>query len=390
MSPVGPARRRADEFQRLLEGTSSSAGSSRELVELATFARELEQVPEVRPSASFTADLRERLMAAAATHLTPEPPPQLGRRSRVRVQEKLTVGGPGPAARRRRNRRVTVVVATLAVIGGATGTAVASQNALPGDVLYPLKRAIEDVNTGMVSGDYARGAAQLSRADNRLGEVWSMVDSDEPVNDGDIRSAFEGFADQSNRGADLLMQDFRDTRQRTSIQLIRDFTNSRIDELASLEPRVPDDARPALTDAADTLVQIDQAASALCADPGCGSGIGELPPSLLDDQAISASEELLPKLGPAPQESIEADKDDPGVELPPDAPPNLTGTADDEPEPGDDPTSGSGGDPDDEQSDLGDTLNNPTDDPTPDQGSSGGILGDLLGGLLDGASGNSN
>ena len=49
--------------------------------------------------------------------------------------------------------------------------AVAAQTALPGDSLYPVKRAIEDTRTGLASGDTAKGARLLANARGRLDEV---------------------------------------------------------------------------------------------------------------------------------------------------------------------------------------------------------------------------
>ena len=52
--------------------------------------------------------------------------------------------------------------------------AVAAQSALPGDALYPLKRAIENAETGFSVSDEAKGSTILGNASGRLDEVDAL------------------------------------------------------------------------------------------------------------------------------------------------------------------------------------------------------------------------
>ena len=50
-----------------------------------------------------------------------------------------------------------VALGAFAIIGATTSMAVASQSAIPGDALYPVKRAIENTQAGFSVGDDAKG-----------------------------------------------------------------------------------------------------------------------------------------------------------------------------------------------------------------------------------------
>ena len=122
----------------------------------------LRSVPEPQARPEFVADLRERLMLAAAAELTPVGPP--GERDDV---ARLTI----KPARTRRERRFGVALGAVAIVGATTSMAVASQGAIPGDALYPVKRAIENTQAGFSVGDDAKGETILGNASERLDEV---------------------------------------------------------------------------------------------------------------------------------------------------------------------------------------------------------------------------
>jgi hypothetical protein len=67
-----------------------------------------------------------------------------------------------------------VLVAVL-TIAGAGGTAVASESARPGDILFPIDRAIEDARLALVLSDDARTTLARSFADERLTEFRDIV-----------------------------------------------------------------------------------------------------------------------------------------------------------------------------------------------------------------------
>jgi len=125
-----------------------------------------------KPSPGFRADLRAQLVAVTprlvAEGLTPVDAPVTpsGTWRRVRA-----------AVHRMPLRRPLTVIGTLVIIFGVllTGAVWLSSNTLPGDSLYGLKRASENVQLSLTSGPGARGKEYLTLAKRRADEVSSLL-----------------------------------------------------------------------------------------------------------------------------------------------------------------------------------------------------------------------
>ena len=149
MAPV--FARRADEFAALVEGTST--GGRDRHAQLLDGRRPAAGCPRPGSEAGVpggparTADGRGRHRPGAGHR-------PVARRT---TEQRLTLR---PAARRTsRDRRLAVAVGSLALLGAAASVTVGAQVALPGDTLYPMKRAIEDVRTDLAVGDARTGSA---------------------------------------------------------------------------------------------------------------------------------------------------------------------------------------------------------------------------------------
>lgn len=262
MTPVFTARKRAEEFHSLLEGTPGQQPDAR-YANLLALVGDLRETPRVEARPEFVADLRARLLVEAETALDPQ----------LQVEDRLTVAPRDPAARRR-DRRVAAAVAGIALVGSSTGMAVAAQSALPGDTLYPLKRVMEDAKTGITLDDDAKGQALLDNASGRLQEVDALAQrSEDPAS---IADTLHTFSQQASAASDLLLSDYATNGKETSVERLRDFTADSIDRLGALETVVPESARASLIEAARTLTRIDEAALIAC--PSCGPDtISELP-----------------------------------------------------------------------------------------------------------------
>ncbi len=267
MAPV--FARRADEFAALVEGTSTG-GRDRHAPLLAVVGQ-LQAVPARAPRPEFLADLRERLLAEADTVLVPDTS-----RSAATTEQRLTLR---PAARRTsRDRRLAVAVGSLALLGAAASVAVGSQVALPGDTLYPMKRAIEDVRTDLAVGDARTGSLMMAQATERLEETQGLTRRD----DVDVRATedtLNDFTEQAEGAAVLMTAAYTDSGRPESIVALRDFTGDSMDRLEALEPTLPPAAHDELVAAADAVISIDDDASATC--PSCGgAGVVNVPVSL--------------------------------------------------------------------------------------------------------------
>lgn len=268
MSPVYASKRRADEFQALVEGGGSADAP---LGDLLVLVESLRAVEHAAPRPEFSTTLRERLMAAAETEL-----------AAGTVDARLTV----PTRRTKRERRIAAAVGGLALVGASSGLAAAAQTSLPGDPLYPLKRAIENAQTGLTMGDEAKGATLLSNAQDRLDELNRLAARGD--DEATVSQTLDDFSTQATEASDLLLADYAESGHASSITELRDFTGSSLDSLADLAPQLDGSAHGALVHAADVLTRIDAEAERAC--PTCGGqGIGDLPAILASARTTTPS-----------------------------------------------------------------------------------------------------
>jgi hypothetical protein len=287
------AHRRADEFDTLVEQSSTSemstSGDARD-AQLLELVGALRGVPDPQPRPEFVADLRSRLMSEAETALVPVDVARL----------KL------PARRTTRERRIAAVVGGLAIAGATTSVAMAAQSALPGESLYPIKRVIESAHTGLSLGEARKGGTELANASSRLDEVTALTQDGGLGDDERIARTLGTFTEQATAGADLLLADYAHTGRASSIATLRDFASSSMDRLADLEPRIPYVARDELIVAANTLTQIDAEAEQQCATCG-GTPITSIP---LPFAAETIDLPALPSAQPAGQSGDKPAKGD--------------------------------------------------------------------------------
>ncbi|MER6510159.1 DUF5667 domain-containing protein [Nonomuraea sp. NPDC001636] len=89
---------------------------------------------------------------------------------------------PGPAVPpvpsvRRRRRPLLSQVATLGLAAAVMVASFATYQAVPGDTLYPLKRAAESTLVHLSTDDAQRGERELASAETRAKEVASLLGS---------------------------------------------------------------------------------------------------------------------------------------------------------------------------------------------------------------------
>ncbi|MFB9313153.1 DUF5667 domain-containing protein [Nocardioides plantarum] len=260
MNPVLPAHRRAAQFSSLVEASSTTqpdaTGPHADLLPLVDLVTVLRSTPTVEPRPEFVAALRERLLLAAETALVPDTPA----RAEARRQ---------PTPRRTaRERRVAAAIGGFALVSATASMSVAAQNALPGDTLYPLKRAIESLHETVLRSADDKGATMLDNASGRLDEVDELSRSGDQDSD-TISRTLRDFSDQAADASDVLLGDYEQTGQPSSVAELRTFTATSLDVLQRLESLVPAQVRPVLDRAAAVLDEIDRRARALC--PACST-----------------------------------------------------------------------------------------------------------------------
>ncbi|QYJ03768.1 hypothetical protein KUV85_15790 [Nocardioides panacisoli] len=236
-------------------------GVEAELAELVGAMRELPPV-EARPD--FVASLREHLMAEAATMPAVDP-------DRATV-EHLSLHQPTV----RRERRIATVLGGLAVASATTSMAVASQGALPGETLYPVKRAIENAESTFQADGAEKSHTLLEHAQRRLVEVRELsADGSDGV---EVAEALDGLNNQATEAATLSLEDYRASGDDQGVREVRSFAATALAELTGLSEDVPADARPALVGAVNALRNIEAAAVQACAT--C-AGPADLPDPML-------------------------------------------------------------------------------------------------------------
>lgn len=250
--------RRAEEFDALVAGKSGAAEGDRELLDLVAALRSVEPV-SARPD--FVASLRTQLVAAAE-------------REPARAEEALAVRLTPRQRRGSRERRLAALVGGFAVVSATGSMAMASQSALPGDVLYPVKRAIENAETNLQPDGASKAEALLAHAESRLDEVRELT-----ARNGDaesISSTLQDFTDQTEQASEFTLDDYAATGNADRIVELRAFAADSMDVLGALGPVVPAESRPILITATQTVRQVDIAAWEACAE--CAGGdIAQIP-----------------------------------------------------------------------------------------------------------------
>ncbi len=257
MTSLLATRRRAEDFARLVEGSRRSHDPNvAPLLELVAMLRPA----AIQPSEVFRTSLRDRLLAVAAERprdAGPETAPVPAIRSAVRTPTRV---------------RVVAVACAVVLAGGMAGTAAAARDALPGELLYALKRGLEHSETAATTNSESRGRTYLGQASTRLGEV-SQLSGGTPVSAGDLdrialsQSTLGAFARDVRQGGNLLFEAYqRDDRTAPLIQL-RQFVASTRPQLLALRKLLPPQVDDAYRDALATLVRLDQRVLDVC--PQC-------------------------------------------------------------------------------------------------------------------------
>jgi hypothetical protein len=146
-------------------------------------------------------------------------------------------------------------------------------------MLYPVKRLLENAQTEAHLSEAGKGASLLSNATDRLAEVTELSRTSDLDEASTIADTLSAFSEQSLAASDLLLDDYEQTGDRSSVEGLNDFTASSMETLAQLEAVLPPGTRDELQYAVHVLTQIDAAASQAC--PSCRGGLEQIPAALL-------------------------------------------------------------------------------------------------------------
>ncbi len=257
-------RRRANEFAAAVDDPAAGHPVTDEHQAFLALVEQLRDVDEPTLRPDFATDLRDRLMSEAPQALAADRPRSTavgGRRESAVLSF--------PASPRR--RAATAAVSACIVLGGTVGVAAASQAALPGETLYPVKRGIENVQVAIAGSEQAKGTEYLDQASTRLEEIsdLTVAHSGDPATPALVRHALDDFTAEVDDGGAALMTSYSDGQDSVDIAQLRAFNEASAGQLEALASTIPAAASDALANAATTLTELDQAAASLC--PDCSS-----------------------------------------------------------------------------------------------------------------------
>jgi hypothetical protein len=235
----------AQSFEAALGGATPRDDDVARLVRL---AEGICEAAVAEPDPAFRGALRERLMSEAVTVLVPVS-------AAPRRPETRTAMEP------RRRRHLSLVAATIAATG-VVGLVGSSASAVPGELLYPVKRSVESVEMQLHRGDTSRGSFQLHLAAERLAEARTLSADDGSAEL--IADTLDDFSATAADGSTTLFTAYDATGQEQAIRTVNDFAAESSADLAALSPQLPDDVAPSYEAARDAVTDLAAQAAALC------------------------------------------------------------------------------------------------------------------------------
>lgn len=246
-------RRAGDRLQQALEGEQVT---DREITTLLQTAQAVSSIPmgSMAPREQFVQDLRDRLMAEAATLPAPS-----GRTARASSATR-TGGRSAPVVvvvGRGLPRALAGAAASVLFVGTVIG--VASRSAIPGSALYPVKGWLDSVAVQMADSDLDRGLTHLSQAQEHIADTRALVEQGED-DSGPYLEALQAAVSSVRAGQRDLNTAFDSTGNPQSLIAIRDFSARALPQVEALRPEVPAKSLPVLGELEALLQQSESAA----------------------------------------------------------------------------------------------------------------------------------
>ena len=256
MTSVLGAHKAAEEFAAALDGRLPASRLRPELAPLVGLTQELGAVAPPPQRTGFHDQLRDRLMTEAVQ----------GSSGGAATAGADPAGPPRPTTGAGR-RRLGALLVLGVLAGGVVAAGVAARDALPGEPLYGVKRAVEEAHMILTSGE--PGQEHLELAAVRLHEAGVLLETS-----ADARSTSEtlvAFHEQLEAAAQEVTTAYRADGDPASVEAL---TASAAESLVTLDAYAEDAADPALEarvrDVATAVARIHERARSLCS--GCDPG----------------------------------------------------------------------------------------------------------------------
>ena len=218
--------------------------------------------------------LRAKVLAGAAgPRLSPRPEP----RSEPGPKPVRTPGTPSPRPRSigtagPRGRLLVALAAVFCLVLALSGMAMlASENALPGDPLYGVRRTVESATLGLTSGQLAQGNKHLEFATDRVSDLETLVAQHPDPDSAPVGDYLTGFADfDSDAAAGALdLDDYGAANASNVLAGLRDWGGNQADRITALLGSLPAAALTAANRSIDLLGRIQTRAAELLTRTAC-------------------------------------------------------------------------------------------------------------------------
>ncbi len=170
------------------------------------FARHLGEIEAPEPDPSFTAALRHRLLHEL---IEDELVPQYDELALRRDERTRRKGGSHCFERAPREPWIAAASTVLVVCGGAVGLNQDSSQALPGDVLYPVKRFFETGEMAMADSVDGQARELMEQAAARLDEARQLVEVHEIHAQQALPETIIDFNEATTEAGNLIVQQSR-------------------------------------------------------------------------------------------------------------------------------------------------------------------------------------
>ena len=100
---------------------------------------------------------------------------------------------------------LVVLVGVVMVFGGASATAYASQSALPGDALYPVKTSLELTQVALTGDAYNRSQLYLRFAQRRMEEITKLLEQGRYNDVGQAADEFEFYIQEAMESLQIVL-----------------------------------------------------------------------------------------------------------------------------------------------------------------------------------------
>lgn len=208
------------------------------LTELLPLALTLRSAPAVKPSLDFRLDARQQLIARLP----------MRRPRRMTLRAKWATWPGSLKSKWLLAGRAIAILAVFVFLGAST--VVASAQSLPNDVLYPVKRAIEQVRLTLAPDDVSSSLLHLSFATERLDEVERLIELDRGT---ETAEALEDFVNQIQAAA-LTTTAIHDAEQHAAVMTHLNASLETSESiLAQTQVRLPQSAQAAVKRAQNAI-----------------------------------------------------------------------------------------------------------------------------------------